>query len=613
MLSRRQLLHNALAGSAAFALLRTFPGLPRALAGEAGGEGAKLAALLDRFFEEDLGRDPETATVLGLDKGALAALKSRLTDRSPAGAKADLEAIGDQLRRLGSIDRTALSGIDAVSYDCVRTVLEQQQALRRDFPYGVPQTEEPSPYVLSQLTGAYQAIPTFLDSKHDIKEEADAEAYLSRLQDFAKALDADSDNFRHDAGIGVLPADFLLDTTLRQLRALQTRPEESVLVASIARRSTDLKGDFAGRAAELYRRQIQPALERQIAAVTAARAKAGHHAGVWHVKDGEGWYRRGLQISTTTTLDPAEIHKIGLEQSKRLSAELDRLLKAQAIGKGSLAQRLKALSNDPAYCYANDDEAKAQAIADLRARLDQVYSLLPRLFHDLPKAKMQVLRVPNIIEEGQPLAYYEPAALDGSRPGSIYFNFADSREWPKWALWTTLYHEGVPGHHLQLAIAQETPGLPRYRANMFLSGYGEGWALYAEQLADELGVYRDDPLGRVGYLKALQFRAARLVVDTGLHHLRWSREKAIDYMANLTGDPRSAVTREIDRYCVWPGQACSYMIGYVEWNRLRDKARRELGARFDIRDFHQVALQAGVMPLSVLERVIDGYIKSRQG
>ena len=604
MLSRRQMLQY----SSAVALTTAVAPVGRAFAQS--GEGAKLTALLDQFFIEDLKRGPETATYLGQDKGELASLKAKLQDRSAAGKKADLDTDKDQLKRLKGLNRKAMTGIDAVSYDCVDYVLSQQIDLRSKFPYGSP--DEGSPYAISQLTGSYQSIPTFLDTKHSIENAADADAYLSRLEAFAGQLESDTDNFTRDAGQNVLPAGFILDVALRQIEALKEKPEDSVLVSSLAHRAKDIPGDYGAQAAKLYTDKIVPALDRQIAAVKAGRAKATDDAGVWHVKDGADWYKAGLAISTTTNLSPDEIHKIGQEQGKEISARIDTILKAQGYSKGTVGERVQALRKDPAFFYPNDDAGKELAIADIQAKLDNVVALLPKFFHDLPKAKAVVKRVPKLIEEGQALAYYEPPALDGSRPGTIWFNFADSKEWAKWATSTTLYHEGMPGHHMQGAIAQQTAGLPKYRANMFLSGYGEGWALYAEQLADELGVYDKDPLGRVAYLNAQLFRAGRMVVDSGLHHKHWTRDQAVDYMSNLTGNAKSGITREVDRYCVWPGQACSYKVGHTQWVRLREKAKRELGAKYDIRDFHKVGLEAGVMPLDVLGRVIDDYIKTKK-
>jgi len=605
MLSRRHLLRDFVTGTSALALYTALAPTGRAFAAQ-DGEGAKLSALLDSFFTEDLKRGPESATQLGLDKGELADLKSKLEDKSPAGEKMQLDVDKSQLLRLRALNRKAMTGLDAVSYDCVDYVLTKAIEQREKFDFGSP--EEGSPYRISQLTGSYGTIPTFLDTKHTVENAADADAYLARLDAFAGQLDADTEAYLRDAARNIQPAGFLLDTTLHQLEALKQKPEEADLVTSIARRTKDIPGDHAARAAKLYADKIVPALDRQIEAVKAGRARATDEAGVWKIKGGEDWYKLGLQISTTTNLTPEEIHRIGQEQAKEITARMDAILKSQGYSTGTVGERVQALSKDPSFFYPNDDAGKEQAVAALQARFDDVVSRLPEFFSVLPKAKAVVKRVPKLIEEGQALAYYESPALDGSRPGTIWFNFADSKEWPKWATWTTLYHEGMPGHHMQGAIAQETPGLPKYRANMFFSGYGEGWALYAEQLADELGVYDNDPLGRVGYLNAQLFRAGRMVVDSGLHHKKWTREQAVKYMVDLTGKNENGVRREVDRYCVWPGQASSYKVGHTEWVRLREKAKKELASKFDIREFHRIGLAAGVMPLDVLGRVIDDYI-----
>lgn len=605
MLTRRHLLRDFAAGTSTLALYVALAPAGRALAAQEG-EGAKLSALLDTFFTEDLMRGPEGATQLGLDKGDLASLKSKLEDKSPAGVKKQLDVDKSQLQRLRGLNRKAMTGLDAVSYDCVDYVLAQQVEQREKFDFGSP--EEGSPYRISQLTGSYGNIPTFLDTKHTVENAADADAYLARLDAFAGQLDADTDAFQRDAGRGILPANFLLDTTLHQLEALKQKPEEADLVTSLARRAKGVPGDYGARAAKLYAEKIIPALDSQIEAVKAGRAKATDEAGVWKIKGGEDWYKLGLQISTTTNLTPDEIHRIGQEQAKEITARMDSILKSQGYSTGTVGERVQALSKDPSFFYPNDDTGKEQAIAALQAKLDDVVSRLPKFFSVLPKAKAVVQRVPKLIEEGQALAYYESPALDGSRPGTIWFNFADSKEWSKWSMSTTLYHEGMPGHHMQGAIAQETQGLPKYRANMFFSGYGEGWALYAEQLADELGVYDNDPLGRVGYLNAQLFRAGRMVVDSGIHHKKWTREQAVRYMVDLTGKNENGVRREVDRYCVWPGQASSYKVGHTQWVRLREKAKQELGAKFDIREFHRIGLAAGVMPLDILGRVIGDYI-----
>jgi uncharacterized protein (DUF885 family) len=609
MITRRDFVQGMMTATSGLALAASGLPLPaRADEAPAPAPASPLSVLLDQFFVEDLKRNPERATILGLDKEDLAGLRSKLSDHSAAGIAASKAATADQLKRLKQIDRAGLSGLDAVNYDCVAYVLEQRDRINKRFDFGSP--SDRSPYVVSQLTGAYQSIPTFLDTKHRIDGPADVETYLARMEAFATALNDDTEALNRDVGRGIVPPDFILDTTLTQLNALSTDSDSSVLLTSLHRRAKPFTAEQLDAARKIYNEKISPALEKQWGAVRAARDKAKHDAGIWHIKDGAEWYADYLQVNTTTRMTPDEIHKMGLEHAAELTGKIDAILKGQGLTKGSVGARIKGLFTD-ANMYPDDDPGKQQIVADLQARLDAVVARLPAYFHQLPKAKAVVDRVPPMIEAGAPLAYYQPAALDGSRPATIYFNLKDTHEWPKWALPSTLYHEGMPGHHMQVGLAQEVAGLPRYRANMFFSGYGEGWALYAEQLADEMGVYENDPLGRVGYMKEMMFRAGRLVIDTGMHAKKWSREKAVAYMVDLLGDAPSAMTRETDRYCTWPGQACSYKIGHATWVRLRGEAQAKLGDKFDIKDFHQAGLAAGAMPLDVLSRVIGDYVSSK--
>jgi uncharacterized protein (DUF885 family) len=606
MITRRLFLKDMMTATSGLALMAT--GLPLSAVRAEDAPASPLSALLDQFFIEDLKRNPERATNLGLDKGDLAVLRSKLTDHSPVGVADSKAATADQLKRLKQIDRAGLSGIEAVNYDCVAYVLEQRDQINKRFDFGAPW--ERSPYVVSQLTGSYQSIPNFLDTKHRIENSADVESYLARMEAFAVALNDDTEALNRDVGRGIVPPDFILDTTLTQLEALTTDSDSSVLLTSLHRRAKELDGKQLGDARKIFNEKISPALEKQWGAVKTARGKAKHDAGVWHLKDGADWYADYLQVNTTTKMTPDEIHKMGLDHAAELTAKIDTILKAQGLTQGTVGARIKGLFTE-ANMYSNDDAGKQKIIEDLQARLDGVVARLPAYFHELPKAKAVVARVPPMIEAGAPLAYYQAAALDGSRPATIYFNLKDTGEWPKWALPSTLYHEGMPGHHMQVGLAQQVAGLPRYRANMFFSGYGEGWALYAEQLADEMGVYENDPLGRVGYMKEMMFRAGRLVIDTGMHAKKWSREKAVSYMVDLLGDAPSAITREVDRYCTWPGQACSYKIGHAVWIKLRGEAQAKLGDKFDIKDFHQAGLAAGAMPLDVLSRVIGDYVASK--
>jgi uncharacterized protein (DUF885 family) len=567
----------------------------------------RLNSLLDAFVQEELDRSPEQVTSLGLDKGARADAKSRLDDRSLAARGRDKADNASRLKRLKGIDRSLLTGIDAVDFDTEAYVMQSAARIGERFAFG--DFDDDSPYVLSQLTGDYQSIPDFLDSKHTIETRADAEAYLQRLDGFAVALDQERERLAYDVAAGVVPPDFCVTGAIDQMTRLRDEPADSaVLVQSLVRRAREkgLEGDYAARAGRIYADRIVPALGRQIEAMQALKPRAVHDAGVWRLPDGEDYYAAMLKRATTTDLLPSEVHAAGLDIVARLSGQLDASLRAQGMSQGAVGQRLRALYDDPQYRYANTDAGKAQLIADLNLKVEAVQARLPAWFKTLPKAKVEIRRVPPYIEASAAGGYYEEGALDGSRPGFYFINLRDTAEVPRWTLPTVTYHESIPGHHLQLSLQQES-SLPLIRKILWFNAYGEGWALYAEQLADEMGLYETDPLGRIGYLHDALFRAVRLVVDTGLHSLRWSREDAVKYYVEAIGDPDSAAITEVERYCVWPGQACSYMLGKLTWLRLRERAKASLGARFDIREFHDAGLLPGALPLTVLDGVIADY------
>ncbi|HXC56706.1 MAG TPA: DUF885 family protein [Rhizomicrobium sp.] len=573
---------------------------------------AELSALLDLLFQENLRQNPEGATQLGFDKGANVDLKSKLRDESPAGIAAAKALNADQLHRLKAIDATALTGLDRVNYDTVVYTHESAAAVGA-FDFG-GSSYGPSPYVVSQLTGAYQSVPDFLDTKHRIDNAADADAYLARLEAFADQLDGNTDRLRHDSALGVVPPDFLLDTTLTQMSKTRTAADQSLLVTSIARRAKEkgLDESYARKAAALYDAKIGPALDRQIALVQGLRKTAVHDAGLWRFAEGAGFYAAALHSTTTTGMSPEDIHQMGLDQAASIGARLDTLLKAKGLTQGTVGQRIQALYKDPASFYPNTDAGKVDAIAYCNAQLDAIRPRLPRVFRRLPQYQFEIRRVPPATEAGAASAFSQGPALDGSRPGIVYFNLHDSAEWPKWCLSTTVFHEGLPGHQLEGGLALGNTALPLIRKVTGFSGYAEGWALYAEQLADEIGMYDDDPLGRIGYLKFQLFRAGRCVVDTGIHHMRWSREQAIQYFVDLDGDAPGFATREVERYCATPGQACSYKIGHTVWTKARARAQGALGPRYDIKDFHEAGLDCGRVPLDVLDGVIDRYIARKQ-
>jgi len=602
-MNRRELIATGMAGASAALLPSLGQNALAHAAAPANRATARLALAYDRLMADMLDRSPETVTSLGLDKGVRLAAKGALDDRSLGAIASDIKVNKAHLVMLRAIDRKALSGLERTNYDSL--VFDADvRAQSAKLPFAG------SPYVITQLSGAYQSVPDFLDSQHSVENSADAEAYLSRLSGFATAIDQENEQIRHDTGLGVSPPDFVLQKALEQLKALRDAPAQSAnLVLSLSRRAAakNLAGDWQARASAIYTSQIQPALSRQIALLEAQLPGATHVAGVGRLPQGEEIYRIGLLGYTTSTMSPEDIHRTGLDLIASLSAQLDTILRTQGLTQGSVGERLHALYLRPDQLYANTDAAKVQLIADLNGLVRRISARLPEYFGALPKASLDIKRIPPLIEAGAPGGYYQNASLDGKRPGAYYINLRDTTEVPRWLLPTLTFHEGIPGHHLQVSLAQEA-ALPDIRRTQGFSGYVEGWALYAEQLAVEMGFYDDDPLGHIGQLHDAMFRAVRLVVDSGMHAKGWSRERATAFYCATLGTPQSAAVTEIDRYCVWPGQACSYMLGKLAWLRARDRAKAALGARFDIRRFHDAGLLAGAMPLTVLEGRIEEFI-----
>lgn len=577
----------------------------------AAGEGVtdtRLAKLLDAFVGEILADSPQTASSLGKDKGANAPLKRRLDDLSTTGRNQQIAAYADRARRLRAIPRAALSGRDLTTYD---TVLYAQDvgAEGGRFSYG---RDYANPYVVSQQDGTVVNTGEFLNAQHLIETRDDAEAYLARLEQMGTALDQETDRIKDAAGQGVLLPDFLLATALKQGRELRARDAGATpMVASLADRAKakGLEGDWRGRATAIVADKVFPALERQIALLTSQQPRATHDAGVWKFRDGADYYRWGLKYNTTTNRTPAEIHKTGLEQGAEMDALMDGILKSQGYTQGTVGARMTALTKDPKFLFPNTEAGKRDVLAYIEGSVAAIRPFIPKFSKLGLKAPVEVRAVPKEIEAGAGLGYMNFAALDGSRPAIYYVNLSDTGNWPKYTLTSLSMHEALPGHAWQGAYLAERPSEIHTIASLMNFGaFTEGWALYAEQLADEVGIYADDPMGRLGYLQALRFRCARLVVDTGLHDKRWPREQAIDWMVAATGRSVGAITSEVDRYCASPGQACAYKTGHNEIVRLRAKAKAALGDRFDLRDYNDAVVTTGGAPLSVLETVIDRYI-----
>jgi len=608
---RRQILQG---GAAASAL--AFSPVARAQGVEA---GAPFAADLAAFADEIVRLSPEQATSLGIDKGAYTPLKSQLSDESPRGDAAWAAQVRSMRARLMAVSRASLSDADRIRYDTVLYAADRGIE-GTGFKYGggaaAGFSGGTSPYVISQQNGAVTNVPEFLDSTHQINTAADAEAYLARVSAFARQLDQESARVRADAAQGVIPPDFIAANALGQLKGFRLTPaDQQRLVTSLSTRAAKagLPGDWATRCTRLVEREVYPALDRQIVAFAAATAHAPHTAGVQRLPDGDAYYRWALQLGTTTTTPAAEIHRLGLEQNSALQARLDGLLRAQGLSQGTVGARVQALNKDPRFLYPDTDAGRADLIAYLNACIARIRPLLPQVSHLKLKADVMVKRVPVDIQDGAALGYMNFAALDGSRPAIYYVNLKSTSLWPKYQLPTLTAHEGIPGHTWQGAyLAEHHAEIPLITSLMGFNAFVEGWALYAEQLVDEHGLYADDPFGEIGYLQAQQFRACRLVADTGLHALGWTREQTVQFLTEQTGKGEAAMTSEVDRYCASPGQACGYKMGHNEILRLREKARAALGPGFDLGDFDDAVVETGGVPLTVLSTAIDSYILKKR-
>jgi uncharacterized protein (DUF885 family) len=604
---RREML-RATAASGVFGLLPA-----GARAGATG--GSSFSTTLAGFADELLVLSPETATSLGLDRGSHAALKGELSDSSQVGIDKTNATIRSIHQRLLKIDRAGLSSADRTRLDTVRYAAERGldgTAFRYGGGAGAGFSGGTSPYVLSQQNGAVTSIPEFLVSQHSIDSKADAEAYLARVASFAQQINQETGLVRAHAAIGVMPPRFIAENALGILRDFRRTPAaQQRLVTHLVERAKalGLAGDYGARAARIVEAAVYPALDRQITAFAAATANAPMTAGVQRLPDGEAYYHWALRLGTTTTQSPEEVHRIGLAQNEEIRAKLDAILKAQGLSQGSVGERVTALNKDPRFLYPDTDEGRAQLIAYLNGRIAAIRPLMPKFSRLGLKADVMVKRVPPDIQDGAALGYMNFASLDGSRPAIYYVNLKSTSLWPRYQLATLTAHEGIPGHTWQGAyLAEHHAEIPTISSLMGFNAFVEGWALYAEQLVDESGLYDDDPWSRIGYLQAQQFRACRLVADTGLHAMGWSREKTVDFLSSESGKGKDAMTSETDRYCASPGQACGYKTGHNEIARLRDHAKQVLGTKFDLAAYDDAVVMTGGVPLELLPGVIDQYI-----
>ncbi|MEY4720856.1 MAG: hypothetical protein RIQ46_581 [Pseudomonadota bacterium] len=604
-LSRREALVALGAGAAALAL----PGCAARTAPPATAAGPGIAARLDAMAERLLALSPESATSLGLDTRARAALRRLLADRSPAGIAAVAATLKADLAEAQSLDAGGLDAATATSL----AVVKSAYALALDglaLPYGDVAVGgwRNTPYVVIQNVGAYIDVPRFLDADHPVRNAEDAEGYLFRLAAMGAQLDGELDRIRAARAMGLVPPAFLLDKALAQMdRTLADARDGGALVQSLASRTRNIAGDWQGRAAAIVRNTVIPALERQRAELAIQRGMATMDAGLSARPHGDAFYAWSLRASTTTRQTPREIHERGLEELASIHARMEPLLRGLGFASGTVGERMTAMGADPRFHFAEGDAGRAEIIATMQGRIDYIRTQLPRAFRRLAPGRLEIRRLPPAEEAGAPRAYGGPGSIDGTIPGKIWLNLGDTSRHSRFSAATLAFHEGIPGHVWQGEYAIR---LPLIRSLLSFNAYSEGWALYAEQLGDELGAYDDDPAGRVGFLQNLAWRAARMVADTGIHAMGWSREKAAGWFITATGLPAAEVAAEIDRYCSWPGQACGYKLGHSEILAQRDMARRALGPKFDLRDFNQAVVDGGNVPLDVLADNVTRYVEA---
>ncbi|MED5549978.1 MAG: DUF885 domain-containing protein [Pseudomonadota bacterium] len=577
-------------------------------------ESERLYAWFDTLFEADLVRSPQTQTQLG-----------RIDNLDAYGrwdAVTDEAAAADQQRR---IDRLAYLR-DSFDYDALDA---DARVSYRVFEYlqetGIRQYEfRDQNYVFTQMFGPHTGMPTLLISQHRIENADHAEAYIRRLEGLGPVLDTLIARAEERAEAGVLPPRFAFDYLIGNTRALITGAPfddsdgESPLLADFRGKvealdiDEDTKDDLIARATEALESSVGLAYGRLIDMFERHAEMTDTRDGAWKLPRGQAYYESQLASFTTLPdLSPQEVHDIGLAEIDRIHGEM-RAIMDQVDFEGSLQDFFEFMRTDEQFYLPNTDEGRAEYIAGANAIFDRVRTVLPDYFDTMPEAPMVVREVEAFRAAGSPTAFYNSPALDGSRPGIYYANTLNMRNLPTYQMETLAYHEGIPGHHFQLALAQEREGTPMFQRLLYLSAFGEGWALYAESLGKEMGLFTD-PYQDFGRLAYELWRAGRLVVDTGIHYLQWSREDAIEYLMANTSFTEEEIVREVERYIVWPGQATSYKVGQMRIRDLRDYAREELGEDFDWGEFHDVVLTNGSLPLPVLTELVNDYVAGKRG
>ncbi len=561
----------------------------------------------EKAFMEFALESPQTlSSIRLLEQIGLRGHNSKLDDYSPERVDELNQRLLDNYETLKSYDRDDMNAADGLSYDILDWFMQNQIA-------GIPYSWHG--YPVNQLFGIQNGLPQFMASIHHIGDQRDAEDYIKRLGQFGRVFDEVIAGLDIQEQKGIIPPQFVITKVLAEMREFSTQPVvENILYTSLLERTEKISGieqttidRLADEARTVIESTVYPAYGRLIEYFTGLDDKVDDNYGVWKLPDGDAYYDYRLRSNTTLDIGADEIHAVGVAEVARIEAEMDALLVSQGYTEGTVAERMLQLGDEERFLYPNTDEGREQILADYQALIDEIMQEMPKYFGRLPKASVEVKRVPEFTEKTAPAAYYQSPSLDGARPGRFFINLRDLKELPKWSMRTLTYHEAVPGHHFQSALQSEMKGVPQFRRLLGFTAFSEGWGLYAERLAAEAG-FTDDPYDDLGRLKDEMMRAVRLVVDTGIHRKRWSREQAIEYMASKTGMQMSDVITEIERYFVIPGQATSYKTGMLKILELRARAQQSMGENFDIRSFHDAVLDNGDVPLPILEELVDAYI-----
>ena len=574
------------------------------------GKPLNIDHFYERVFIEFLLDDPQLLSQLGfIDNSLLDFHSDDLTDSSPARAQKLADKTRSDLELLRSYDREDQSKSQQLSTDILEWFIDDAVRGERFMYHSYP---------VNQLCGVQSNLPSFMDATHQVKNKKSAENYIARLSKFGIKFDQVIEGLKLREEKGIIPPKFVIEKVLIEMRNFVIQPvDENILFVSFQMKVEKVKEfekESAGKLFADVREQIEktvfPAYQRMIFYFEALEAKATTDDGVWKLPDGEAYYAYQLRSNTTSDFTPEEVHQLGLEEVNRIQSTLHSILDSLGYTGKTVASHMRRLGSEDRFLYPDTDSARVQILKKYQEIIDEIDQNLGMIFNVRPKMGVEVRRVPEFKEKTAPGAYYNGPAMDGSRPGVFFANLRDVKEISKFGMRTLAYHEAIPGHHFQIAIQQEITGVPTFRNLIPFTAYTEGWALYAELLAWEYGL-QQDPFNNLGRLQAELFRGVRLVVDTGIHYKRWTREQAIAYMLDNTGMSKGDVVAEIERYIVNPGQACAYKIGMLRIVELREKAKQKLGDHFDIRDFHDVVLKNGAMPLSILEQVVNEYVESK--